>query len=133
MSSTTGPSTVGVTRVCCIHRKNAQIGIDVTSATHVAQVKNYRTARRRGVRCYHQACDSLTPVEDGADAELYAALNAAYGGALEYNGVISNVNTVALEEMADAVAHAILTYAMSTSSVSGTAKGSPVAGEKVGD
>ena len=83
--------------------------------------------------CYHQACDSLDPIGDGADADLYLALNAAYGGALEYNGVISNVNTVALEQMADAVAHAILTYAMSTSSVSGTAKGSPVAMEKAGD
>ncbi len=83
--------------------------------------------------CYHQACDSLDPVADGADAELYEALNAAYGGALEYEGVISNVNTQVLEEMADAVAHAILTYAMSTSSVNGTAKASPVAMEKVGD
>jgi Zn-dependent M28 family amino/carboxypeptidase len=83
--------------------------------------------------CYHQACDSMTPIEDGADAELYEALNAAYEGALEYNGVISNVNTTALEEMADAVAHAILTYAMSTSSVSGTAKASPMAMEKAGD
>ena len=83
--------------------------------------------------CYHAACDSLTPVADGADAELYAALNAAYDGALLYNGVISNVNQQVLEEMADAVAHAILTYAMSTSSVNGTAKASPVAMEKVGD
>jgi Zn-dependent M28 family amino/carboxypeptidase len=83
--------------------------------------------------CYHQACDSLTPIADGADAELYTALNAAYGGALEYNGVISNVNTLVFEQMADAVAHAILTYAMSTSSVSGTAKASPMAMEKAGD
>jgi Zn-dependent M28 family amino/carboxypeptidase len=83
--------------------------------------------------CYHQACDSMTPIADGADAELYMALNEAYGGALEYNGVISNVNTLVLEQMADAVAHAILTYAMSTSSVNGTAKASPVAMEKVGD
>lgn len=83
--------------------------------------------------CYHQACDSLDPIGDGADAELYEALNAAYGGALLYEGVISNINTVALEEMSDAVAHAILTYAMSKSSVSGTAKGSPVAMEKMGN
>lgn len=86
--------------------------------------------------CYHQACDSLTPVADGADAELYAALNAEYEGALEYNGTITNINTLALEEMADAAAHAILTYAMSTSSVSGTAKASPNAtlhaGERLG-
>jgi Zn-dependent M28 family amino/carboxypeptidase len=86
--------------------------------------------------CYHQACDSMDPIADGADAGLYEALNAAYGGALEYNGTITNVNTLALEEMADAAAHAILTYAMSTSSVSGTAKASPNAtlhaGERLG-
>jgi hypothetical protein len=61
------------------------------------------------------------------------ALNAAYGGALEYNGTITNINTTVLDQMADAVAHAIWTYAMSTSSVNGTAKASPVAAEKVGD
>ena len=83
--------------------------------------------------CYHQACDSMDPIADGADADLYEALNAAYDGALEYNGVITNVNTLALEEMADAAAHAILTFAMSTGSVNGTAKASPVAMEKVGD
>ncbi|GAA4382928.1 M20/M25/M40 family metallo-hydrolase [Agromyces bauzanensis] len=83
--------------------------------------------------CYHQACDSMDPIADGADADLYEALNTAYSGALEFNGVITNINTVALDEMSDAVAHAILTYAMSTSSVNGTAKGSPVATEKVGD
>ena len=83
--------------------------------------------------CYHQACDSMDPIGDGADAALYTALNAAYGGALEYGGTITNINTIALEQMSDAAAHAILTYAMSTSSVNGTAKASPVAGEKVGD
>jgi hypothetical protein len=83
--------------------------------------------------CYHQACDSLDPVGDGADADLYEALNAVYGGALEYNGVISNVNTRALDEMADAVAHAVLLYAMSTSSVSGTAKASDQATESSGE
>ena len=83
--------------------------------------------------CYHQACDSMDPIADGADADLYEALNEAYGGELEYNGVITNVNTLGLEEMADAAAHAILTFAMSTGSVNGTAKASPVAMEKVGD
>ncbi|KGN41820.1 hypothetical protein N801_04640 [Knoellia aerolata DSM 18566] len=86
--------------------------------------------------CYHQACDSFTPVADGADAGLYAALNAAYGGALEYNGVITNVNTQALEEMSNAAAHAILLYAMSTSSVNGSGKASDRAavasGERLG-
>jgi len=83
--------------------------------------------------CYHQACDSLDPVADGADADLYEALNAAYDGALEYNGVISNVNTQGLEEMSDAVAHAVLLYAMSTSSVSGTGKASDQATVATGD
>ena len=83
--------------------------------------------------CYHQACDSLDPIGDGADAGLYEALNEAYGGALEYNGVISNVNTLALEEMSDAVAHAILLYAMSTGSVNGTGKASERAAMAAGD
>ena len=59
----------------------------------------------------------------------------AYGGALLWEGRITNVNTLALEEMSDAAAHAILTFAMSTSSVSGTAKASPTAmehGERMG-
>jgi Zn-dependent M28 family amino/carboxypeptidase len=83
--------------------------------------------------CYHQPCDSLDPVSDGADADLYVALNTAYGGALEYRGVISNVNTLALEQMSDAVAHAVLLYAMSTSSVSGTGRGSEQAMTATGD
>jgi Zn-dependent M28 family amino/carboxypeptidase len=83
--------------------------------------------------CYHQACDSLDPIGDGADAGLYEALNDVYDGALEYNGVISNVNTLALEEMSDAVAHAVLLYAMSTSSVSGTGKASDQATVATGD
>ena len=44
--------------------------------------------------CYHAACDT-----------------------------IKNVNLVALDEMSDALAHALLTFAMSTSAVQGTAKG----------
>jgi hypothetical protein len=83
--------------------------------------------------CYHQACDSLDPIGDGADAALYTALNAAYGGALVYLGTISNVNQIALEQMADAVAHAMLLYAMSTSSVSGTGKASEQAMLSAGD
>jgi Zn-dependent M28 family amino/carboxypeptidase len=85
--------------------------------------------------CYHQACDSLDPIADGADAGLYEALNDAYDGALEYNGVISNVNTQGLEEMSDAVAHAVLVYAMSTSSAGGAGKASDPAmatGERLG-
>lgn len=44
--------------------------------------------------CYHQACDTL-----------------------------ANVNPTGLDQMADAATHAVLTFAMSTSSVNGTAKG----------
>jgi copper homeostasis protein CutC len=45
--------------------------------------------------CYHQACDDF-----------------------------DNVSLVALDEMTDAMAHAILTFAMTTSAVQGTDKGS---------
>jgi Zn-dependent M28 family amino/carboxypeptidase len=47
--------------------------------------------------CYHQPCDDL-----------------------------SNVNGTGFEEMADAAAHAILTYAMDTRTVNGSGKGRPV-------
>ncbi len=47
--------------------------------------------------CYHQACDTL-----------------------------DNVNRQGLEEMGDAIAHAILTYAFDTRSVNGKGKGHPV-------
>jgi Zn-dependent M28 family amino/carboxypeptidase len=74
--------------------------------------------------CYHQACDSLDPVADGANAQTYTALNAAYGGALVVDGTISNLNTRALDEMSDATAHGTLTFAQTTSAVTGTNKGS---------
>ena len=48
--------------------------------------------------CYHSACDDL-----------------------------SNVNHVALDQMSDAIAHAVLQFAMTTSSVNGTEKASPTA------
>jgi Zn-dependent M28 family amino/carboxypeptidase len=48
--------------------------------------------------CYHQACDTFT-----------------------------NVDLVALDEMTDAIAHAILTFAMTSSAVQGTDKGSKAA------
>ena len=64
--------------------------------------------------CYHQACDSFTPIEDGADAELYAQLLASYGDQL-----VGKVNTFALDTSADAIAHAAATYAFSTESVNG--------------
>ena len=50
---------------------------------------------------------------------LYAALQGAYGpGVLD-----GNVNTLALDEMSDAAAHATLTFAMTSSDVSGSAQG----------
>ena len=77
--------------------------------------------------CYHQACDSLTPVADGADAETYEDLSDAYPGALVVDGTISNLNTQALDEMSDAVAHGTVTFAQTTSAVNGTDKGSGTA------
>ena len=74
--------------------------------------------------CYHQACDSLTPVADGADAETYEDLSDAYAGALVVDGTISNLNTQALDEMSDAVAHGTVTFAQTTSAVNGADKGS---------
>ena len=47
--------------------------------------------------CYHQACDTF-----------------------------ANVNQQGLEEMGDAVAHAVITYAFDTHSVNGEGKGHPV-------
>ena len=47
--------------------------------------------------CYHSACDTL--------------------------GTSGNINVVVLEEMADAIAHSTLTFAMTTSAVNGTSKG----------
>ena len=59
--------------------------------------------------CYHQACDSLTPVADGADAAVYGQLR----------DLVGNVNTVALDTNADAIAHAVATYAFGPSRVGG--------------
>jgi Zn-dependent M28 family amino/carboxypeptidase len=66
--------------------------------------------------CYHQACDSLTPVEDGADPTLYAELGAEYD-------LVGNINIGAQEEMADGAAHALYTFAQTTSAVNGTNRG----------
>ncbi|WP_233513574.1 M28 family metallopeptidase [Micromonospora craterilacus] len=62
--------------------------------------------------CYHQACDSLTPVADGADAALYQALGKKYK-------LKGNVNVFALDVNADAVATAVITFAFDTSAVNG--------------
>ena len=79
--------------------------------------------------CYHQACDSLDPIGDGADARLYRALNRAYGGALEWQRTITNIHQRALGEMSDAAAHAILTFALQDASVknNGTGTGNAAA------
>ena len=71
--------------------------------------------------CYHQACDSLDQNfgTDTAKASLYGDLASVYK--LE-----GNVNLEAIEEMSDAVAHAVLTYAFDTSSVTGSGFGKPV-------
>ena len=71
--------------------------------------------------CYHQACDSLDQNfgTDTAKASLYDDLASVYK--LE-----GNVNLEAIEEMSDAVAHAVLTYAFDTSSVTGDGFGKPV-------
>jgi Zn-dependent M28 family amino/carboxypeptidase len=62
--------------------------------------------------CYHQACDSMSPVADGADGSLYRRLR-------RDNGLEGNISTEVLETNADAIAHAVMTYAFDTSSVTG--------------
>ncbi|SCG70932.1 aminopeptidase Y [Micromonospora inositola] len=59
--------------------------------------------------CYHQACDSRTPVADGADAAVYGQLANLYG----------NVSTTALDVNSDAIATAVMTFAYDTSTVNG--------------
>lgn len=60
--------------------------------------------------CYHNACDSLTPERDGADATTYKQLRKAYK-------LVGNINTFALDTNADAVATAVATFARDTSSI----------------
>ncbi|HEU4515165.1 MAG TPA: M28 family peptidase [Nocardioidaceae bacterium] len=71
--------------------------------------------------CYHQACDALDQDFGGdtAKAGIYADLATVYK-------LAGNVNVAAIEEMADAVAHAVLTYAFDTSTVTGDGFGRPV-------
>jgi Zn-dependent M28 family amino/carboxypeptidase len=63
--------------------------------------------------CYHQACDTLKDALQSAEVDQ---VEAAYGDAV----IVGNVNTKALDEMSDAAAHATLTFAQTTSAVSGT-------------
>jgi Zn-dependent M28 family amino/carboxypeptidase len=59
--------------------------------------------------CYHARCDSADPVADGADAAVYGQLTNLAG----------NANTLALDTNADAIAHAVATYAYDATSVTG--------------
>jgi len=63
--------------------------------------------------CYHSACDSLTPEQDGAPPGVHDALEAS-GYRLR-----GNLNTYAFDVNADAVATAIVTFAYDTSTVNG--------------
>jgi Zn-dependent M28 family amino/carboxypeptidase len=75
--------------------------------------------------CYHQACDSLTPVADGADADVYAELDAE-------NDLEGNVSLEALGVNSDAIAFALLTLAYSTEDVNGV-RGKEVPGSRALD
>lgn len=66
--------------------------------------------------CYHAACDTLNE-EDQSDEVL--RVERAYGEEV----IVGNVNTLALDEMSDGVAHATLVFAQTTSAVGGTEKG----------
>ena len=79
-----------------------------------AQVTRYGGIAADYDPCYHQACDSFSPLADGADTAVYSALQGAYGSRL-----VGNVNTFALDTSADAIAHAVATYGYSTQSVNG--------------
>ncbi|GIF77343.1 M28 family peptidase [Asanoa siamensis] len=60
--------------------------------------------------CYHDPCDSLFPVRNGADAALYKELDRQYD-------MLGNLNLEALDINSDAMATAILTFALDTSSL----------------
>jgi Zn-dependent M28 family amino/carboxypeptidase len=72
--------------------------------------------------CYHQACDALSYDFTG-DLLNRGPLYALFG---ERYRMVGNINMQAFEEMGDAVAHAILTYAMDSRSVNDAGKGRPV-------
>jgi Zn-dependent M28 family amino/carboxypeptidase len=75
--------------------------------------------------CYHLACDSLTPVADGADADVYAELDAE-------NDLEGNVSLEALGVNSDAIAFTLLTLAYSTEDVNGV-RGKEVPGSRALD
>ena len=106
-------------------------GVDIPSGGLFTGAEGVKTAEQveafgglAGVAydpCYHQGCDALEQDfgSDAAKAAIYADLASVYK--LE-----GNVNVAAVDEMADAVAHAVLTYAYDTSSVTGDGFGKPV-------
>ncbi|MDG4792932.1 M28 family peptidase [Micromonospora sp. WMMD1082] len=72
--------------------------------------------------CYHQACDSRTPVADGGDAAVYKALGKKYK-------LQGNVNVFALDVNADAIATSVITFAFDTSAVNGVPGKAPGKGK----
>jgi Zn-dependent M28 family amino/carboxypeptidase len=60
--------------------------------------------------CYHDPCDSFTPVRDGGDPEIYRQLDRMYP-------LLGNINLRAFDVNADAIATAVITYAFDTSSI----------------
>jgi Zn-dependent M28 family amino/carboxypeptidase len=67
--------------------------------------------------CYHAACDTLNEEDQPEEVQR---IEQAYGE----NVIVGNINTKALREMSDGVAHATLAFAQTTSAVGGTEKGS---------
>ena len=102
-------------------------GIDIPAGGLFTGAEGVKTAEQAAIYggvagaaydpCYHQACDVYSDYRqqqtEGFDAALYASLEQAYGD----DRLAGNVNTKALNEMADAAAHAILYFAMTTSVV----------------
>ncbi len=76
------------------------------------QVKAYGGIVAAYDPCYHQACDTFSPITDGADASTYRRLKAAYGQQL-----VGNVHVKALDTSSDAIAHAVATYGWDLSSI----------------
>ena len=95
---------------CEVHERFTGAEVEKTAT----QVRRYGGTQDAYDPCYHQACDSFSPLADGADVDVYTALQAAYGSRL-----VGNVNTFALDTNADAIAHAVATYSYSTQSVNG--------------
>jgi len=62
--------------------------------------------------CYHQACDSFSPVADGAEGAVYRELR-------RENDLDGNIATGVFDTNLDAIADAVMTYADDTSSVTG--------------